>query len=798
MRPRWRKVLADLWENKPRALLVVISIAAGIFAVGMVAGAYVIIPSAMDSSYSGSNPSNIVIQTGSFDRDFLEGVRRVDGVAEAEGQRSVDVRLRIGEDEWVSMELVARSDLTETRLDHLIPQTGSTTPAEREVLLVSKLAEKYDLSLGQTLEIELSDGTRRQLPVTGIVRDLTIGKRGFMSEGVGFITTDTLEWLHQPADFDRLYVTVSGGTSDKAYIQDVAARIVDRLEKSGRQAYQIDLYQKNKHPMSSLIVAILNVLAALGVLLVFLSGALIANTLAALLRQHLRQIGVMKLVGARRAQVIGMYLALIMTFGVLALAISIVPAAWGAYATSAMAADLINFVIPEPSAIPIVPQAVFVQTLMALLIPLLAGLWPVMRGSRITVQEALTSTGLSQDARPSKKAGPRKRLRLPSVPRPLLISIRNTFRRRGRLMLTLFTLTLGGAIFISVFNVRVGLDATVQRSMRYFQADVNLDMARLYPIENIARQLEAVPGIERVEAWAGAQAQVVDAQGDATASVTVLAPPAESTLVEPILLAGRWLLPSDETAIAVSEAFWRDNPDLQPGDTLRLKIANEERDWVIVGIFQFTGADELHAFANYDYLAKVLHHSGRSAMYRIVSSEHGEAAQETLSAAIDAHLRGLGYRVSSVKAGESLAQTAADSVMILIKFLLVMALLTALVGSIGLAGTLSLNVLERTREIGVMRAIGAHNGIVARLVIDEGLIIGLIGYVAAALVSVPITKLLSDIVMRAIFNTATPLVFTPLGYAIWLAAVLVLTVVASALPARNACRLTIREVLAYE
>ncbi|MHB0856157.1 MAG: ABC transporter permease [Anaerolineae bacterium] len=798
MRPRWRKVLADLWENKPRALLVIVSIAAGIFGVGMVAGAYVIIPTAMNASYAASNPSNIIVHTNSFDRDFLDGMRRVEGVAEAEGQRTVTVRLRTGPNDWIILDLVARSDLAETRIDHLIPQRGSTTPADRQVLLVSKVADKYDLAVGQELEIELSNGTRKQIPIAGIVRDLTLGKRGFMSDGVGFVTTDTLEWLHQPTDFDRLYITLSENTSDKAHIQEVTTRIVDRLERSGRQAFQIDQYQKNRHPMSSLVVAILNVLSALGVLLVFLSGALIANTLAALLRQHLRQIGVMKLVGARRAQVIGMYLALILTFGILALALAIVPAAWGAYATSSMAADLINFIVPPPSVIPIIPQAVLVQTVMALLIPLMAGLLPVLQGSRITVQEALTSTGLSEHVSQTGKTPAGRGRRMRWVSRPLLISIRNTFRRRGRLLLTLFTLTLGGAIFISVFNVRIGLDTTVQQSMRYFQADVNLDMARLYPIATVERQLAAVPGIERMEAWAGTRAQVLGADGSQEGSVTLLAPPSDSTLVEPVLLAGRWLLPGDETAITVSEAFWRENPDVKPGDRLRLKIAEREADWVVVGIFQFTGADELYAFANYEHLAKMLHQSGQASMYRIVSTDHSLAAQEALGAQVDGRLRDLGFRVSSVRAGESLAKTAADSVMILIRFLLIMALLTALVGSIGLAGTLSLNVLERTREIGVMRAIGAHNGIVARLVIDEGLLIGLLGYVAAAVVSFPITKLLSDLVTRAVFNTATPLVFTPRGFIIWLVVVLILTITASAIPARNACRLTIREVLAYE
>jgi len=135
---------------------------------------------------------------------------------------------------------------------------------------------------------------------------------------------------------------------------------------------------------------------------------------------------------------------------------------------------------------------------------------------------------------------------------------------------------------------------------------------------------------------------------------------------------------------------------------------------------------------------------------------------------------------------------------ILTTVLLVMALLTAMVGSIGLAGAMSMNVLERTREIGVLRSIGAYNGIVSKLVIVEGLVIGLISYAVAVLVSFPITSMLSNVISVAIFNSPAKMTLTATGFLSWFGLVALLSVVASLAPARNATRLTIREVLAYE
>jgi len=135
---------------------------------------------------------------------------------------------------------------------------------------------------------------------------------------------------------------------------------------------------------------------------------------------------------------------------------------------------------------------------------------------------------------------------------------------------------------------------------------------------------------------------------------------------------------------------------------------------------------------------------------------------------------------------------------ILVVFLLTMALLTAVVGSIGLTGTMGMNVLERTREIGVMRAIGAVDFAIMKSVVFEGVFIGLISWSAALLVSFPISFLLLKIISKAMINAPIQLAFTLDGFLIWLGVVLALSVFASILPARSAARLTIREVLAYE
>jgi putative ABC transport system permease protein len=329
-------------------------------------------------------------------------------------------------------------------------------------------------------------------------------------------------------------------------------------------------------------------------------------------------------------------------------------------------------------------------------------------------------------------------------------------------------------------------------------ADVNLDFAHPYRIERVVREVMAVDGVQDVEIWTSTGAELVHDDGSAPTMISVLAPPADSSLVDPTLLQGRWLLPGDENAIVVNEAFWSDYPDLKPGDVLRLDVAGREDDWTVVGVYQYTGVDQLIAYANYDYMAKELDQVYHASVYRVVTKEHSLAFQRRVSALLENRFKELGFRISKVESGMAFAESITDVLGILIIILLAMALLTALVGSIGLTGTMSMNVLERTREIGVMRAIGAHNRIVSTLVIVEGLIIGLISYGLGVAISFPITNLLSNVISVSIFNSPAQLAFTPKGFLIWLALVAVLSVGSSILPARNATKLTIREVLAYE
>jgi putative ABC transport system permease protein len=809
MKPRWRKVFHDLIDNKGRTLLVVFSIAVGVFSIGVIAGAYQIISNDMSVSYSANAPANIEMRASDFDDDVLASIQNQKSVKDVEARRVFNMRVRVpGTEKWTTLDMVAFDVFEKNTINLHTPIEGTGIPQKHEVLLEQAALPNLDVGVGGLLEFQLPDGSTKTLTVVGVVQDTAAGAGDFLASPFAYITTDTLQYLGQPKLYNRVLVTVIGDGDDIAYIREVGAALKDKIEKGDTIVVRSRFSETHKHPLADTVNAILGILMALGILIVFLSSSLIANTLSALLNQHLRHIGVMKLVGGQRRQVFRMYIVLIMAFGVLALLIAVPLGGRGAYGLASFIAGEINFNLLGYR---IIPAALLIQILVGMLVPLIAGLGPVINGSRITVLSAL-SGDMAEDQVQFEdgemrlswfdwmqvKVARMLAARGVHIPRPFVISLRNTFRRKSRLALTLFTLTMGGAIFISVFNVRVTLHDYIGQIGKYFRADVSLDFDKAYRLDEIQQAVTRVEGVIKAEGWQFVSGELLDEQDAVLENINILAPPAESTLIQPILVSGRWLRADDVRRLAVSEGSMKYYPNLKVGDILPLKIDGRREAWEVVGIFKFVDREGVLAYAPYEYISHLNNQVNRSSSFRVVTLQHDRAYQDATAELLDKYLRDHGFKVRISQAGSASLDTAVESLDTLVVFLLIMAILTAVVGSMGLTGTMGMNVLERTREIGITRAIGADDRAVMQTVIAEGVVIGSISFVLAIILSVPFTYGLSTIVSLAVFETPITVVFTYMGYAIWLGLVLVLATLASILPARNAARLTIREVLAYE
>ena len=796
LKPRWSKVFSDLWDDKTRTALVVASIAVGVFAVGMILTAFVVLSEDINTSYAAANPVNIEIWTGPFYEDLVRVIEKVPGVDDVEGRQMIPVRARKGTENWQGLTLVGIKDFDRLVINQLGTIDGTKFPGRDEIIVSQDIMNDAGFQVGDEIEVELPDGSTHFLAVVGLVSDETTSRYDADISINVFAMQDTLRSLGLGNYFNRLFITVDGDGSSEEFIAAIATDVENKMESHQRVVYGKEENISNEHPMTDILLAMMGVLGALGILITILSASLIINTLNALLTQQLRQIGVMKLVGARSIQILGMYLSLIVVYGVIALVMAvplgtIAGNALAGYVTDMMGAGLQGFRI--------VPIAIIVQVVIAFLIPLGAGFFPVNKGVKTSVRRAVSNyrPGFQTDSRSFLNRSGRW---MGWVSRPILLSFRNTFRKKGRLVLTIFTLTIGGAVFIAVFNVRASMDNVMDQLMQHFLGDVTVNFSQPYNLSKVERDLLVVPGVAGVEGWGGARGEIQDEKGDLVTNLTIIAPPADTELLDPDIVAGRWLIPGEKKAMVVSDTIYNFYPDLQPGDTLIVEIGGNQEDVLeVVGIYRFVDMlGDPMAYANFDYVASEVNLPNQARSYRIIIDYSEGVSLQNIIQRIDQHLENRGYAVGSILDGSTMRENAGTGVNILVIFLLIMALLTAFVGSIGLMGTMSINVLERTREIGVMRTIGAVDFVVMQSVIIEGLVIALITWILAIGLSYPISSALLNIIGEAMAGATFRLIYTPLGVVIWLVVVIVLSIIASIMPARNAARLTINEVLAYE
>ena len=790
---RWRKVVRDLGVARTRTVLVVLSIAVGVFAVGTIAGANALLQQGLSDAYLASKPASATLSTSPFGDDLVEAVRGMPGIADAEPRRVITVRLRTGPETYRELQLTAITDFEDQRLDLVTPEAGATWPPGRGDLLLERSSLTLaDVPTSGNVEIQTVDGTVHPLRIAGLTHEVGAAPAFYVGRLNGHITFETLADLGYGTAYDELRILVDNPALSRDEVRGVAETVRERLERAGVTVLFAFVPPPGEHPANDLLAGVFLVLGFLGFLALLASGFLVVNTVNAIIAQQTRQIGVMKAVGARNRQVAVLYLGMVLAYAILSLFVALPLGALGAYALTVFTASLVNFDVTTFFA---PPEVLALEVAVGLVVPLLAALVPIWHGVRVTVREAVSSTGIAD--RFGRSRFDRAIQRVRGLPRPTLLSIRNTFRRKSRLILTLSALTLGASVFMAVFTVRASLYQTLDDALAYFDYDVQVELAGSARADLLETEAARVPGVVAAEAWRFATSQRIRGDGSESRSFITFGLPPATTMVRPRLQEGRWLDPADGNALVATANVRDDEPDLRVGDRLTLRVDGRDATWTLVGIVE-SPTQRPFLYTNAGPLELAARDVGRAGVVMLRTESRDPATQDRVGKAAADHLATVGVRVSATSTIAEVRTTQERLFDVLVIFLSTMALLLGVVGGLGLTGTMSINVVERSREIGVIRAVGASDGAVLRLFLAEGLLIGLISWGIGAILAVPISRTLSDALGMVFLDRPLSYAVSLEGVILWLAIVLVLAAVASLLPAWRASRLAVREVLAYE
>lgn len=798
------KIWSDLWNNKGRTLQVVLIIAMGAFAIGATIGASDIMRVVMSKDWRASSPAMIWMWVNpEIDDEELTALKSIKGVEEVEGLLTTNIEWRLNPtDPWQAAGLTARDDYEGQKFNKLSLISGDW-PGDKTFAMEKGNDTSFNIPQGGQIYIRVND-KERLVKVGGILSNRVVFPASMGGSAQFYTSRDTFGDLTGERDFNQFMA--SAAVYDPVALTEMANQLQRQLEKqdidSGGAAVGSEqnarIADPNKHFLQDFMDGLFLVLGIMGGLILVLGLFLVYNTINGVIAQQINQIGIMKAIGASTAQILRVYLSTVFVYGFLALIVAVPLGALGAYGINAF---MLNFFNINPGSFTVSPQAILVQVAIALLAPLLASLIPILNGARITVREAISTYGLGG------AVGLLDRLvaRAQRVSRLVLLTISNTFRNKWRVFLTQITLVGSGIIFMMVMSVRDSTTYTFTDLLfQILNFNVNLQFEDPERIEMVEKMTLAQPGVKAVEMWGFTSAKTRLAgrpESEDDKNTTVFGVPLPTTLYGPQMRVGRWLQPDDTKAVVLNQKLAEDI-GVSVGDWITLDHGLKgESTWQVVGLL-FDPIINNSAHIPREPMLREIGEVGRAdtlwvQTVRTDAEGEAEVAQE-LRQYFDAHK--LEVNAQSIFFDDTASQIIEGILFrfgIIISLLAAMAVIIAIVGSIGLSGVLSLSVLERRREIGVMRAIGASSGKISALFIGEGLILGLLSWLIALPLSIPAGYLMTQ-AMGAALQTEIVYRYTPRGAFYWLGIVLVLSIIASWFPARGATRISVRESLAYQ
>jgi putative ABC transport system permease protein len=279
--------------------------------------------------------------------------------------------------------------------------------------------------------------------------------------------------------------------------------------------------------------------------------------------------------------------------------------------------------------------------------------------------------------------------------------------------------------------------------------------------------------------------------------------PTDSDFYHPLIVAGHWLEAADTAErVLVLNADTAKLNAIAVGDTLRVALPGRpDESWRVVGLYRWLVGTGYAVEPLYAPLEALRQASGRFKDQSMVvvkgdgaTTLEAEAAfADRIKSALERAGLPLDHYATSLRLADR--QHLDRQFRPVIAMLLGVAAMMATVGAVGLSGALSIGVMQRRREIGMLRAIGASSSTIFRWVFLEGLFQA----VSSWLLAVPLTWLGAEPASRRLgqimFGLDLDHIFDWRAAGLWLGIVLVTAGLASIGPARGATRITVRESL---
>jgi putative ABC transport system permease protein len=699
------------------------------------------------------------------------------------------------------------------RIETLTVEEGQWPPRAGEMLVDRSSLDLLNLEVGRDVVIQAPNGEPRSFRVAGVVYYPGLAPSFQEQKGHGFMSAASLPVLGEPLSLNALKIQVADRpgftvpTRDRDAIAAAARDLARWLQqKYGVSVREIQVPTPYAHPHQRQADMLLMALLVFGSAGLLLSAILVATMLNAVFAQQIPQIGIMKAIGAQSSRIRQLYVLMTLSIAVTATALAIVP---GLLISRGFAPAMLTLLGIQAESFAAPAWMYLAVIASGLGVPLLFCWLPLAKASRTTVREALDYRGVTHHGDTATRFGAwLGELRV--LNRTALMALRNMLRRRAGFLLSVGLLATAAAVFVAGMSTMTSIQALEEQAKDLRRWDVEVQLARTNKLSEttIANAVSQVPHVSDVEAWTIEPTSIAEPgqvsvtrtypdQGHGSVSVAVI-PAGSSLMFAPPLVEGRWLGPDETGAVVISEAVRATVlPGVRSGDRIQLALGGRPTTWQVVAVAESVGAG--HGGGIFITEAGFSGATGISQpnVLRIVTDTHDEGTRASVAQSAERALTDAGVRVlSSASVGRSEAAGAGHMLPLILIFL-GLSIAMGVVGFVGLASTMSTNVMERTREFGVMRAIGARTAVVRRIVVAEGVFIALVSCAVGVIPAILLTVAMGAGFGRQFLNGSLPFHVSTTAVVIWIVAVVLGAVLATLAPASRASRLTVREALTY-
>jgi putative ABC transport system permease protein len=809
------KLRRDLRATWSRFVLMTVAISVSLTVLGAVLFAWSAIRRETERAYLGTEPASATIRfEPAVDADQMAAIAgragSRPGVIEATGRTQFTSEVEVnGRPRDISVQVFVAAPDDAMRMATFEVQQGGWPPGPGDILFRRDSLALLDVAVGDTVTVTTPGGEPARLRVASVVYDPSLAPAAQQQTAQAYLSTASLAALGEPAVLDQLKIQVvdpgrARPSRDRDAIVSVAGGVAEWLQREyGLAIREIQVPRPYAHPHQGQADALLSALLVGAGAALLLATILVANMLNGLFTQQIPQIGIMKAIGARSGRIGSLYLAMTLAVAGTATLIALPPAILLA---RVLTPNVLGFLGIRADSLAADWWTYLVVLAAGLALPVVMALVPLVKASRTTVRAAIDHHGAVANPRVATRVLARLG-RVPHLDHGLLMALRNTIRRPARFVLSAGLLASAGMMFVAGMSARDSTEAVAEQATDRLKWDVVVELAKPTSMNALAPVVQQVPRVTRVEGWTFATAGVSGPgqlplsrtypdQGHGGVFLTAIS--ADTTmLTPPKLLEGRWLAPGETGTIVLSQVALKNTDfDVNAGDTVQLSVDGQATTWRVAGIVE-ERADAGGAYVTAEGLASALGRPPWSNTLRIATDRHDEKTRRAVADAVDKLLSGAGIEVRAAESvGKQQAATGGHLEPILV-ILLATALPMGLIGCIGLASTMSANVLDRTREFGVLHAIGARPKAVRRIVVAEGVFIALASCLLAVIPALGLSAGMGALLGNLFFNAPLPFRVSLLAAVIWTALVVLGAMLATEAAATRASRLTVREALAY-